>query len=119
MDRSRYRRITRCAACSNVVLTPHLGYGTREVYAQFYRESIENVLAFLDGKPTRCAQSGSAAGVINRRWRDVSRRQGRERRSRYPHDDRSIDLARIELVRFGPAVRLCVNTFLPSKTATA
>jgi hypothetical protein len=29
---------------------------------------------------------------------------------------RSIDLARIELVRFGPAVRLCVNTFLPSKT---
>jgi phosphoglycerate dehydrogenase-like enzyme len=37
----------------NVVLTPHLGYGTREVYAQFYRESIENVLAFLDGKPAR------------------------------------------------------------------
>jgi phosphoglycerate dehydrogenase-like enzyme len=37
----------------NVVLTPHLGYCTREVYAQFYRESIDNVLAFLDGKPTR------------------------------------------------------------------
>ena len=37
----------------NTVLTPHLGYGAREVYAQFYRESIENVLAFLAGKPTR------------------------------------------------------------------
>ena len=37
----------------NTVLTPHLGYCTREVYAQFYRESIENVLAFLDGKPVR------------------------------------------------------------------
>ncbi|HZP94469.1 MAG TPA: D-2-hydroxyacid dehydrogenase family protein [Burkholderiales bacterium] len=37
----------------NTVLTPHLGYCTRDVYAQFYRESIENVLAFLDGKPTR------------------------------------------------------------------
>jgi phosphoglycerate dehydrogenase-like enzyme len=37
----------------NTVLTPHLGYGAREVYAQFYRESVENVLAFLDGTPTR------------------------------------------------------------------
>lgn len=37
----------------NTMLTPHLGYGAREVYAQFYRESIENVLAFLDGIPTR------------------------------------------------------------------
>ena len=38
---------------SNVVLTPHLGYCTQEIYAQFYGESIENVRAFLDGKPTR------------------------------------------------------------------
>lgn len=37
----------------NTVLTPHLGYCAREVYAQFYRESIENVLSFLDGTPTR------------------------------------------------------------------
>jgi len=37
----------------NTVLTPHLGYCTREVYAQFYRESIDNVLAFLQGKPVR------------------------------------------------------------------
>ena len=37
----------------NTVLTPHLGYCAREVYAQFYQESIENVLAFLGGAPTR------------------------------------------------------------------
>jgi phosphoglycerate dehydrogenase-like enzyme len=37
----------------NTVLTPHLGYATREVYGQFYRESVENVIAFLDGAPIR------------------------------------------------------------------
>lgn len=37
----------------NTVLTPHLGYCTAEIYEQFYRESIENILAFLDGKPIR------------------------------------------------------------------
>jgi phosphoglycerate dehydrogenase-like enzyme len=37
----------------NVVLSPHLGYCTEEVYAQFYRESIENVMAFLEGRPIR------------------------------------------------------------------
>lgn len=37
----------------NVVLSPHLGYCAREIYAQFYRESIENVLAFLAGTPSR------------------------------------------------------------------
>jgi phosphoglycerate dehydrogenase-like enzyme len=37
----------------NTVLMPHLGYGVREVWAQFYPESVENALAFLDGKPIR------------------------------------------------------------------
>ncbi|MBS0562525.1 MAG: D-2-hydroxyacid dehydrogenase family protein [Proteobacteria bacterium] len=37
----------------NTVLMPHLGYGVREVWAQFYPESVENALAFLDGKPVR------------------------------------------------------------------
>ena len=37
------------------VLTPHLGYCTAEVFAQYYGESLENVLAFLDGAPTRVA----------------------------------------------------------------
>lgn len=37
----------------NVVLTPHLGYSVTEVYEQYFREGIENALAFLDGKPIR------------------------------------------------------------------
>jgi len=38
---------------TNTVLTPHLGYGSQEVYRVFYGESIENVLAFMGGKPIR------------------------------------------------------------------
>ncbi len=37
----------------NTVLTPHVGYGTTDTFRQFYRESIENILAFLDGAPQR------------------------------------------------------------------
>jgi phosphoglycerate dehydrogenase-like enzyme len=37
----------------NTVLTPHLGYGVAETWAQFYPQSVENALAFLDGKPIR------------------------------------------------------------------
>ena len=37
----------------NTVLTPHLGYGTVDTFRQFYGESIENVLAWLDGAPIR------------------------------------------------------------------
>ena len=41
----------------NAVLTPHLGYGVIEVYREYYRQCIENALAFLDGKPIRVLQS--------------------------------------------------------------
>jgi len=34
----------------NVVLTPHLGYVTREGYEAFFREVVDNVAAYLDGK---------------------------------------------------------------------
>lgn len=37
----------------NTVLTPHLGYGVRETWENFYPQSLENALAFLDGKPIR------------------------------------------------------------------
>ncbi len=40
-------------ACPHVVLSPHLGYGTMETFRAFYRQGIENVLAFLDGVPVR------------------------------------------------------------------
>jgi len=41
----------------NTMLTPHLGYGVRETWAVFYGQSIENALAFLDGKPVRLVNS--------------------------------------------------------------
>jgi phosphoglycerate dehydrogenase-like enzyme len=37
----------------NVVLTPHLGYVTRENYAVFYRDALEDILAWHAGAPVR------------------------------------------------------------------
>jgi phosphoglycerate dehydrogenase-like enzyme len=37
----------------NTVLTPHLAYGVRETWTEFYQQSMENALAFLEGKPMR------------------------------------------------------------------
>ena len=37
----------------NIVMTPHLGYVTRETYQVFYADSIEDVLAYLNGQPVR------------------------------------------------------------------
>ncbi len=34
----------------NVVLTPHLGYVTAEAYDVFFREVVENIEAYLDGR---------------------------------------------------------------------
>lgn len=38
---------------SNVLATPHIGFVTEENYRIFYVESLENLLAYLDGKPIR------------------------------------------------------------------
>jgi phosphoglycerate dehydrogenase-like enzyme len=40
-------------ASDHTVLTPHLGYGVAETWAQFYPQSVENAEAFLGGKPIR------------------------------------------------------------------
>ncbi len=37
----------------NVVLTPHLGYVVEESFRAFYGDTVENILAWLDGKPIR------------------------------------------------------------------
>lgn len=37
----------------NTVLTPHLGYVTRENYEVFYREALEDILAWHAGNPVR------------------------------------------------------------------
>jgi phosphoglycerate dehydrogenase-like enzyme len=42
-------------SASNTILTPHLGYGVRETWTEFYSQSKENALAFLKGKPLRVA----------------------------------------------------------------
>jgi len=42
----------------NVVLTPHLGYVTAENYRQAYGHAVEDIRAFLDGKPLRVLSAG-------------------------------------------------------------
>jgi phosphoglycerate dehydrogenase-like enzyme len=37
----------------NLLLTPHIGYVTRESYAVFYRDMVEGIAAFLAGRPLR------------------------------------------------------------------
>lgn len=37
----------------NTVLTPHLGFSTVATFQSFYGQSLENIVAFLDGTPTR------------------------------------------------------------------
>jgi phosphoglycerate dehydrogenase-like enzyme len=37
----------------NTVLTPHVGYTVTDAFDAFYRQSVENILAFMDGAPMR------------------------------------------------------------------
>ncbi|WP_321501096.1 D-2-hydroxyacid dehydrogenase family protein [Breoghania sp.] len=41
----------------NLLMTPHLGYVTRETYSVFYRETVEDLEAYLDGEPIRLLTS--------------------------------------------------------------
>jgi phosphoglycerate dehydrogenase-like enzyme len=47
----------------NTAMTPHLGYGVRETWEAFYPQSVENALAFLDGKPVRVTNPEALAKV--------------------------------------------------------
>jgi len=40
-------------ALENVTLSPHLGYVTAEGFRMFYEDTVENIEAWLDGKPLR------------------------------------------------------------------
>jgi phosphoglycerate dehydrogenase-like enzyme len=40
----------------NVLLTPHIGYVTEENYRSSYPQIVENIVAFLDGRPVRVIQ---------------------------------------------------------------
>ena len=48
----------------NVTLSPHLGYVTREMLGAFYADSIEAVVAWLDGTPVRIANPEALPGRI-------------------------------------------------------
>ncbi len=37
----------------NVVITPHIGYVTTEYLTNAYRQTMEDIVAFMDGKPIR------------------------------------------------------------------
>jgi phosphoglycerate dehydrogenase-like enzyme len=39
-----YRRI------DNLLATPHIGYVSRGLYERFYRDTVSNILAWLDGR---------------------------------------------------------------------
>ena len=59
--RRRARRIRRRAAADrssfphidNIVLTPHLGYVTEQNYAKYFANAVEDIRAWLDGRPVR------------------------------------------------------------------
>lgn len=46
-------------ALDNVVLTPHIGYVTKETYEVFYGDAVEDIAAFLAGKPVRVISEGT------------------------------------------------------------
>jgi phosphoglycerate dehydrogenase-like enzyme len=37
----------------NVILTPHLGYAPRDNFARMYEDAVEDIAAWLDGRPIR------------------------------------------------------------------
>jgi phosphoglycerate dehydrogenase-like enzyme len=55
----------------NVILTPHLGYVTKETYRIFYPDALEDIMSYLHGQPGRVLNPDVLA-----RNRDV--RAGRE-----------------------------------------
>jgi len=44
-------------SCPRTVLTPHLGYVSRDTYGIFYRELVENIETWLAGVPVRVINS--------------------------------------------------------------
>ncbi|MDF2442529.1 MAG: hypothetical protein JWR01_732 [Subtercola sp.] len=59
----------------NLVLSPHLGYVTRDVYADFYRETVASVLAYLKGAPIRVLNRSVEAeepGPVARQYEDLA-----------------------------------------------
>ena len=47
----------------NAVLTPHLGYYTRELLGMYYEDAVEAIAAFVTGRAIRVV-NGRADGVV-------------------------------------------------------
>jgi len=45
----------------NVLATPHIGYVTAEAYRLFYADTVENIVAWLEGKPVRVVEPPAPA----------------------------------------------------------
>jgi phosphoglycerate dehydrogenase-like enzyme len=45
------------------IITPHLGYATAENYRAYYEKTVENIVAFLDGRPIRVINTSSASAA--------------------------------------------------------
>ena len=56
-------------ALPNTVLTPHLGYVTQENYAVYYRDALEDILAWAAGAPRARARALRARGLQDSRRR--------------------------------------------------
>lgn len=41
------------ALVPNIIATPHIGFVTEKSYRVFYRDTVENILGWLDGAPIR------------------------------------------------------------------
>ena len=41
----------------NTVITPHMGYVTTETYRVFFGHAVEDIVAFLQGRPIRVLAS--------------------------------------------------------------
>jgi phosphoglycerate dehydrogenase-like enzyme len=50
----------------NVVITPHLGYVTEGQYQVFYRDAVEDIAAFIAGKPIRVIDEETLARLSSR-----------------------------------------------------
>ena len=50
-------------ALDNTILVPHVGYVTREQYQVRYRDTVENVAAYLRGEPLRVLNPQALAKV--------------------------------------------------------
>jgi D-3-phosphoglycerate dehydrogenase len=51
----------------NVTLSPHLGYVNTDIFRHFYGESVRNIEAWLDGKPTNVVNPDALAKGAQRR----------------------------------------------------